>query len=414
MKRQRVRQVKEGSCGCTSRSSLGDDKLPIEPVQVVPGEPAPSTSCLDWVKLERVPSEYAECMTRLGKAGKITTAKDVFEILHDRLDREDQEVGIVLLLDVQLNVRGAAEVSRGERESTIVPIADILRIALVDGATAIVFCHNHPTGDSSPSDDDKTSTIALAQACTTVGLMLMDHVILGRGTFFSFADSGLLESSLVVPDEDNAVQVVPGPENVASEHLVEDRTSGARRGWEHRRERDEWVVQNLEPALIPLWTRMKGQFTGTPHERYDAFMAYVHDHPGEETEALQSGADSWLEQEIRAGRARENPSEAPEGEGKKMMTSKQVEEFETAIRKTSVVMGRNVVWAETRSYYDDDGKFRFIRVTMTDPAAGGTVQRDVSEPSDPVAVGADMVSELRGAAKGTRQRIRTERGVNRS
>lgn len=396
---------KARECACNPTDAPTDA---IEPAQVTPGEPADLGGCLQWVKLEKVPSEYAACMDRLGKFGKITSAKDVYRALSGWYDKQDQEVCVILLIDVQLNVRGAAEVSRGERDSAVIPIADILRVALVDGSTGIVLCHNHPTGDSSPSDDDKTSTIALAQACTTVGLMLMDHVIFGRGTFFSFADSGLLESSLVVPDEDNSVEVVPGPE-VEPENVVSERvqTGGVKAKREHvigwmraqassgPRRGSYRISSLLEPALIPLWTRMKGQFTGTPHERYDAFMAYVHDHPGEETEALQSGADSWLEQEIRAGRARENPSEAPEGEGKKMMTSKQVEEFETAIRKTSVVMGRNVVWAKTRSYYDD-------------------VQRDVSEPSDPVAVGADMVSELRGAAKGTRQRIRTERGVNRS
>ena len=332
---------------------------------------------------------------------------------------------------MQLNVRGAAEVSRGERDSTVVPIPDILRVALVDGATAIVFCHNHPTGSSTPSDDDKTSTVALDEACQTVGLMLMDHVVFGRDEYYSFADSGLLKSEPVMPADvepeptpwvepereepfvdnplasdrtrwdalhasyataieavrnmqislrvkygdsnwrtwssrgdrnklekleerankigDKIVELlvrisprgeawlsggpawwirekltwedavrpvnealsveVPAPFGATHglrEALVEDRSSGARRGWEHRRERDEWVVQNLDPALIPLWTRIGTQFRGTPEERYEAFTEYVHDHPGEANEALQAGADAWLDAEVAAGRAREN------------------------------------------------------------------------------------------------------------
>src|SRR5665213_1677739 len=202
MEGRRVTKRKKNAkkpCGCAARANPDESgELPIEPLTVTPGEPAPSTSGLDWVRLERVPSEYAECMARLGTAGKISTAKDVWEVLHDRLEREDQEVGIVLLLDCQLNIRGAAEVSRGERESTTVPIADILRIALVDGATGLVFVHNHPTGSSTPSDDDKTTTVALNEACEAVGLLLVDHCILGmNGEYFSFADAGLLSSDLV-------------------------------------------------------------------------------------------------------------------------------------------------------------------------------------------------------------------------
>lgn len=199
---------KARECACNPTDAPTDA---IEPAQVTPGEPADLGGCLQWVKLEKVPSEYAACMDRLGKFGKITSAKDVYRALSGWYDKQDQEVCVILLIDVQLNVRGAAEVSRGERDSAVIPVADILRIALVDGATGILLCHNHPTGHSTPSDDDKTSTIALAQACQAVGLMLMDHVIFGAGEFFSFADTGLLESSLVVPDEDNSVEVVPGP-----------------------------------------------------------------------------------------------------------------------------------------------------------------------------------------------------------
>src|SRR5208337_1457640 len=258
---------------------------------------APMSECIPWVRLEREPEEWSACMSGFRKLGQITTAKDVWTILHDRLDREDQEVGIVLLLDTSLNVRGAAEVSRGERDSTVVPIPDILRLAILDGATAVVFLHNHPTGLSAPSDDDKTSTLALASACEQVGIMLMDHVIMGRGEFFSFADSGLLTGAMVLPDE--APQPAPAPAPAPGETIVEDRASGARRGWEHRREKDEWVVQNLDPSMVPLWRRIGAQFRGTPGQRYEAFMQYVHDHPNDEMSAIQSNADEWLEEELK-------------------------------------------------------------------------------------------------------------------
>jgi hypothetical protein len=375
------RKRAKAACACTRNNPEGEStELPIEPAQVTPGIPADLSPCVQFVRLEKVPEEYAACMGRFGEMGKIQTAKDVYQVLKDWYAKQDQEVGVILLLDVQLGVRGAAEVSRGERDSTVVPIADILRVALVDGASAVVFCHNHPTGHSTPSDDDKTSTLALARACDAVNLTLMDHVIFGADEYFSFADAGLLSSELTMPEEaapESPIEPEGPPEGEARvrEHVrsttsgnlagkafdylgvtwelrqqewerggdlylvtldggrygghgairvavdgswrdastllpvsevepwityinrgrearglsplptvnpasVEDRTSGARRGWEHRRERDEWVVQNLEPYLLPLWERIKGSLRGTPEERYEAFMQYVHDHPG--------------------------------------------------------------------------------------------------------------------------------------
>src|ERR1700722_16479554 len=319
-RRAAARSTKKNPCGCAvnPRRNPEGDELLIEPARVTPGEPADLGSCLQWVKLEKVPSEYEACMDRLGQLGKIQTAKDTYEALRGWYAKQDQEVGVVLLIDVQLNVRGAAEVSRGERDSTIVPIPDILRVALVDGATGIIFCHNHPTGSSSPSDDDKTSTVALDEACEAVGLMLMGHVVFGRDEYYSFADSGLLTSEPVMPaDPEPTPWVEPEREEPlvdprAREARVEARSPGAARGWAHRREKDEWVVQNLDPALVPLWTRTGSSFRGAPEERYEAFIEYVHDHPGEETEALQAGADSGLDAEVAAGRARENPRLTPD------------------------------------------------------------------------------------------------------
>lgn len=85
----------------------------------------------------------------------------------------------------------------------------------------------------------------------------------------------------------------------AERMAAEDRGSGARRGWEHRRENDEAVRRNIDPGLWPLWERVKLQFRGTPDERTAAFMKYVEDHPDEQWEALQSQSDKKLATMIR-------------------------------------------------------------------------------------------------------------------
>ena len=77
------------------------------------------------------------------------------------------------------------------------------------------------------------------------------------------------------------------------------RTAGARRGWEHRREKEERVVQNLDADHVVLWERVKGSIRGgTPHERFEAFQRYAEEHPGEIIEALQEQADDMLEAQL--------------------------------------------------------------------------------------------------------------------
>jgi len=60
-------------------------------------------------------------------------------------------------------------------------------------ASSIIICHNHPSGDPEPSTGDKEITKVLVTALEIVGIRILDHVVLGNGRFFSFADVGLIE-----------------------------------------------------------------------------------------------------------------------------------------------------------------------------------------------------------------------------
>ncbi len=69
---------------------------------------------------------------------------------------------------------------------------EAIRSALVNNASSIIVCHNHPTGDPNPSVHDKEITRMLAIAFEIVGIQIMDHVIIGKEGYYSFADTGLL------------------------------------------------------------------------------------------------------------------------------------------------------------------------------------------------------------------------------
>lgn len=73
------------------------------------------------------------------------------------------------------------------------------------------------------------------------------------------------------------------------------RSVSAYRAADTRREREEAVTCNLAPDLLPLWQRVRGQFSGTPHQRWEAFARYVEEHPDEVDAACQDAADAWLD-----------------------------------------------------------------------------------------------------------------------
>lgn len=70
-------------------------------------------------------------------------------------------------------------------------------------------------------------------------------------------------------------------------------------GWQHRKEKEEEVVVSLPPHLQTLWRRTKHQFKGTPHQRLEKFLQYVHDHEGEDMRVLQEEADDAVAKMVK-------------------------------------------------------------------------------------------------------------------
>jgi DNA repair protein RadC len=66
---------------------------------------------------------------------------------------------------------------------------EVLKPAILLSAAGIVVLHNHPSGDPSPSQEDRDCTERLVAACRVVGISLLDHVIIGESNFFSFSDA---------------------------------------------------------------------------------------------------------------------------------------------------------------------------------------------------------------------------------
>lgn len=124
---------------------------------------------------------------------KIDSPKAAVPVLRHLLSRldADQEHFILLALDTQLSITGYKIVSSGGMSSTTVDARIVFRSALLLGAASIILAHNHPSGSSTPSAEDRALTKRLVAADDALELPVLDHLILGREVF-SFAEHGEL------------------------------------------------------------------------------------------------------------------------------------------------------------------------------------------------------------------------------
>jgi DNA repair protein RadC len=113
-----------------------------------------------------------------GKAPKaIRGPEDVLAIMGRKLRREQREHFIVLLLNARHEVLGKETVSIGSLNASIVHPREVFKPAVLASAASIVLCHNHPSGDPEPSEEDISITKRLVQAGELLGIGVLDHVI---------------------------------------------------------------------------------------------------------------------------------------------------------------------------------------------------------------------------------------------
>jgi DNA repair protein RadC len=148
--------------------------------------PAKRTPIAPWLRLVREPSLYQLPVTT------IRSPEDVYGLLKPRLEVEEVEVFLVLMLDTKAKVRAITEVSRGTLNSSMVHPRETFRAAIAYGAEGIILSHNHPSGDPTPSAEDVAVTRALVEAGELIGIPVYDHVIVAGESFVSFATRGLI------------------------------------------------------------------------------------------------------------------------------------------------------------------------------------------------------------------------------
>ena len=118
--------------------------------------------------------------------------RDVHEIFGQRLQDLPVEEFHVAILDSQHRLERDVTITRGLLNSSLVHPREVFREAIAENAAAIILVHNHPSGDPTPSPDDRITTEQLVQAGRVLDIPVQDHIIIGRGRYLSFAEAGLL------------------------------------------------------------------------------------------------------------------------------------------------------------------------------------------------------------------------------
>lgn len=128
----------------------------------------------------------------LAQGERYTCADQVFHHYHERLRDYKKEVFYALLLDSKNRLIREVLVSEGSLTASIVHPREVFAPVVRESAAAVLFVHNHPSGDPTPSREDVEITTRLFKAGELMGVKVLDHVIIGSGRYLSFADRGMM------------------------------------------------------------------------------------------------------------------------------------------------------------------------------------------------------------------------------
>ncbi len=123
---------------------------------------------------------------------KITGSKDAYDYFYPLLADKPHEEFYVLLLNRANLVTRHVKISQGGVSGTLVDNKIIFKPALEELSASIIICHNHPSGNKNPSQEDITQTKRICEAGKSLDIAVLDHIIFTNNGYYSFADEGML------------------------------------------------------------------------------------------------------------------------------------------------------------------------------------------------------------------------------
>jgi DNA repair protein RadC len=121
-----------------------------------------------------------------------SSSSSVYTYFAPRFKNLKKELFLCLLLDTKNRLIRDAKISEGTLTNSLIHPREAFKEAIRESAASVIFVHNHPSGDPTPSRDDIAVTERLKQAGDVIGIAALDHVIIGDGSYVSLKEKGLL------------------------------------------------------------------------------------------------------------------------------------------------------------------------------------------------------------------------------
>ena len=123
---------------------------------------------------------------------KIDSALAIYDLMHPKMQDLDTEEAWILLMNQNSKLIKTERISHGGITGVSVDVRIIMREAILNNATILAFCHNHPSNNLHPSREDDQLTQSIRKACEVMRIHFLDHVIITDGAYYSYHETGRL------------------------------------------------------------------------------------------------------------------------------------------------------------------------------------------------------------------------------
>lgn len=127
-----------------------------------------------------------------GPGQPLRSAEEVYRHFRHDLEKQKHEIFYVVLLTNKNRKIRAVKISEGSLTASLVHPREVYNPVIRESAAAVIFVHNHPSGDPAPSPEDLEITRRLKEVGEVMGVRVLDHVVIGHERYFSFSDRGIL------------------------------------------------------------------------------------------------------------------------------------------------------------------------------------------------------------------------------
>ena len=131
-------------------------------------------------------------LDKIGTRPEIACSQAIYDLMLPRMQDLNVEEAWILMMNQNFKLSKAERVSHGGYTETAVDIRFIMRETVLNNATVLALCHNHPSNSSQPSQNDDMLTRQIQKACNIMRIFFMDHVIVTDGKYYSYHDKGKL------------------------------------------------------------------------------------------------------------------------------------------------------------------------------------------------------------------------------